>query len=221
MEFSQIIALLEKGLKESLGMLVSTTFLAYLFGLPLGVLLYNTSQHGLKPNKWVYKVISFIVNILRSVPFLILMVFLIPFTRFVAGTSIGSKAAVVPLFIASAPFVARLVEASLREIPLGIIDAARSMGASNFNILFHVLLSEARISILSGSVIASVTILSYSALAGFVGGGGLGALAINYGYNRYDDQVMFWTVLVIVLLVQIIEAIGRFVIRKLEARKGA
>lgn len=214
MPASQLIALIASGLKESLYMVVATSFFSYLIGLPLGAILFTSSDQGLRPNKLVYGILNFVVNVLRSVPFLILMVYVIPLTRFVAGTSIGSGAAVVPLTLSAAPFVGRLVESSLREVPQGVIDAARAMGAHDLHILFRVLLPEAKPSILSGSVIACVNILSYSAMAGFVGGGGLGAIAINYGYNRYDTNVMTWTVIVIVILVQAIELLGKKVIQR-------
>lgn len=209
MSSSQLLSLIGIGFKETLYMVLATSFFSYLLGLPLGVLLFATSPQGLRPQKFIYSSFSLLVNILRSVPFLILMVYVIPLTRFLAGTSIGAGAAVVPLTLSAAPFIARLVESSLRELPQGVTDAARSMGAPTLNILFKVLLPEAKLSILSGSVIAVVNILSYSAMAGFVGGGGLGALAINYGYNRYDSRVMSWTVIVIVVLVQVIEWAGK------------
>lgn len=200
-------------------MLLSTFVFAYLLGLPYGILLFNKSEQGLAPEPSLYKVLSFLTNTLRSIPFLILMVLLIPVTRAISGTSIGPLAAVVPLTIATAPFIARMVESALREVPLGIVEAAKSMGADDHNILFKVLISEARPALISGSILAAVNILTYSALAGFIGSGGLGAIAINYGYNRYNFEVMAWTVLVIVLLVQIIEAIGKLALSKFDHSK--
>lgn len=220
METSQLLALLWQGLKESLWMVSWSWLFAHLLGFPLGILLYNCSPAGLSPKPFLYKLISAVVNILRSVPFLILMVFVIPLTRTLVGTSLGSNAAIVPLVISSAPFVARLVESSLREVPSGISEAAISMGAGKGNILFTVLPSEARTSLASGSIITAVNILSYSSMAGFVGGGGLGAIAINYGYNRYNQEVMFWTVVVIVALVHVVEGLGHHYLKKLDARTG-
>lgn len=215
MSFSQIQQLLTQGLVESLYMLIATTVLSYALGLPLGILLFHSSPDGLKPQSFLYKVLSLVVNILRSVPFLILMVYVIPLTRAIAGTSIGPTAAVIPLTLSAFPFVGRLVESSLREVPRGIIDAARSMGASDKQILWDVLLSEAKPSIMSGGIIAAVNIISYSAMAGFIGGGGLGSIAINYGYNRYNTQVMTWTVILIVILVQLIEGLGHRLLKKI------
>ena len=215
MPFSQIQQLLSQGLLESLYMLAATLVLAYALGLPLGIILYDCSEHGLSPQPLAYKFLSLLVNVLRSVPFLILMVYLIPLTRAITGTSIGPTAAIIPLTFSTAPFVGRLVESSLREVPAGIVDAARSMGASKRQILWEVLLSEARPSILSGSIITAVNVVSYSAMAGFIGGGGLGAIAINYGYNRYNTEVMTWTVILIVVLVQLIEGLGHFLLKKI------
>lgn len=213
MPFAQIQQLLAQGLLESLYMLLATAFFACALGLPLGIILYNRSAHGLAPQPLVYKFLSLVVNILRSVPFLILMVYLIPLTRAIVGTSIGPTAAIIPLTFSTAPFVGRLVESSLREVPTGVIDAARSMGASRQQILWGVLLSEAKPSILSGSIITAVNIISYSAMAGFIGGGGLGAIAINYGYNRYNTEVMTWTVILIVTLVQLVEGLGNLLLK--------
>lgn len=219
MEISQIIYLLGTGLKESIFMLICTFVFAYLLGLPYGILLFNKSARGLSAKPIIYNVLSTITNTLRSIPFLILMVLLIPLTRAISGTSIGPLAAVVPLTIGTAPFIARMVESALAEVPVGIVEAAKSMGADDFNILFNVLLSEARPSLISGSILVAVNILTYSALAGFIGSGGLGAVAINYGYNRYNFKVMAWTVLVIILLVQVIEALGKLALNKFDHNK--
>lgn len=219
MAVEQIFKLIIFGLQESLYMLILTSFFSFLLGLALGLILFTSSAQGLKPNKVVYSSLSLLINILRSVPFLILMVYLIPLTRLVAGTSIGSRAAVVPLTISATAFVARLVENALREIPQGTILAAQSMGASSFHIL-KLLISEAKPALLSAGVLAAINILSYSAMAGFVGGGGLGALAINYGYNRYQTDVMTWTVIVIVVLVQLLEFLGKRLVKKVDQRNN-
>ena len=219
MAVEQIFKLIIFGLQESLYMLILTSFFSFLLGLALGLILFTSSAQGLKPNKVVYSSLSLLINILRSVPFLILMVYLIPLTRLVAGTSIGSRAAVVPLTISATAFVARLVENALREIPQGTILAAQSMGASSFQTL-KLLISEAKPALLSAGVLAAINILSYSAMAGFVGGGGLGALAINYGYNRYQTDVMTWTVIVIVVLVQLLEFLGKRLVKKVDQRNN-
>ena len=197
-----------QGIVETLYMTLASTALSYVFGLPLGILLVVTDKDGIFPMRIVNGVLGVIVNILRSVPFLILLVAVIPLTRAIVGTSIGSTATIVPLVIAAAPFIARLVESSIKEVDKGVIEAAQSMGASTFQIIWKVLLPEARPSLIVGSAIAITTILSYSAMAGFVGGGGLGDLAIKYGYYRYQNDVMLITVLVLVVLVQIFQEVG-------------
>ncbi|MDR1271410.1 MAG: ABC transporter permease [Clostridiales Family XIII bacterium] len=185
-----------------------SSLLAYVAGLPLGVLLVVTSKVGVHPIVWLNKLLGFIVNILRSVPFLILLIAVLPLTRAIIGTTIGTKATVVPLFIASFPFVARLVEASLIEVNEGVIEAAWSMGSTPFQIIYKVLIPEALPSLINGAAIAVTTILSYSAMSGIVGGGGLGDIAIRYGYHRYETDIMFLTVIELVVIVQIIQAIG-------------
>jgi D-methionine transport system permease protein len=189
-------------------MTVLSTTAAYVIGLPVGVILVVTEKGGLLACAPVNKILGFIVNILRSVPFLILLIAVIPFTRFVVGTSIGASATVVPLVIAAAPFIARMVESSLKEVDKGSVDAAIAMGASPFQIIVKVLLPEARPSLLLGAAISATTILSYSAMAGIVGGGGLGDIAIRYGYYRYRTNIMLITVAVLVVLVQIIQEFG-------------
>ena len=179
-----------------------------MLGLPLGILLVVTDKDGIFPMRIVNGILGVIINILRSVPFLILLVAVIPFTRAVVGTSIGSTATIVPLVIAAAPFIARLVESSIKEVDKGVIEAAQSMGASTVQIIWKVMLPEARPSLIVGSAIAVTTILSYSAMSGFVGGGGLGDIAIKYGYYRYQNDVMLINVLVFVVLVQIFQEVG-------------
>lgn len=213
-----MLELLGKGILETLYMTVVSTALAYVFGLPLGVLLYVTDKNGIFPIPAVNKVLGFIINFLRSVPFLILLVFILPFTRAIVGTTIGSTATIVPLVVAASPFVARMVESSLKEVDYGVIEAAQSMGSSTFQIIYKVLIPEAKPSLLVGGAIAITTILGYSAMAGFVGGGGLGAIAVNYGYYRYKRDVMAITVLLLVIVVQIFQEIGMRIARLSDKR---
>ena len=189
-------------------MTIVSTALSYVFGLPLGVLLCVTDKNGVFRMPVFNKALGFIINFLRSVPFLILLVAILPFTRAVVGTTIGSTATIVPLVVAASPFIARMVESSLKEVDGGVIEAAQSMGSSPFQIIYKVLIPEAKPSLLMGAAIAITTILGYSAMAGFVGGGGLGAIAINYGYYRYQDDVMLMTVLLLVIIVQVFQEAG-------------
>ncbi len=204
----QIRQLLLTGVWETLKMTVISTLLAYIFGLPIGILLNLTDKNGIKPCLVVNKILGFIVNLLRSVPFLILLVTILPFTRAIVGTTIGSTATIVPLVVAAAPFVGRMVESSLQEVDSGVIEAAQSMGTPVFKIIYKVLLPEAKPSLLVGSAITITTILGYSAMAGFVGGGGLGAIAINYGYYRYQTDIMLVTVILLVIIVQVFQETG-------------
>lgn len=207
--FSSVVTkMIGFGLLETLYMTLVSTTLAYVIGLPLGVALVvsDGSQNSLV--RGINTVLGIVVNLLRSVPFLILLVAVIPVTRFIVGTSIGSTATIVPLVIASAPFVARLVESSLKEVDKGVIEAAQCMGASMTQIIYKVMLPEAKPSLIVGSAIAVTTILSYSALAGFVGGGGLGDIAVRYGYYRYQEDIMLITVALLVIIVQILQEIG-------------
>jgi D-methionine transport system permease protein len=203
-----MLELLGMGILETLYMTVGSTALAYAFGLPLGVLLYVTDKDGIYPIPAVNKILGFIINFLRSVPFLILLVFLIPLTRAIVGTTIGSTATIVPLVIAASPFVARMVESSLKEVDGGVIEAAQSMGSTTFQIIYKVLLPEAKPSLIIGAAITITTILGYSAMAGFVGGGGLGTISVNYGYYRYQRDVMAVTVVLLVIIVQIFQEVG-------------
>ena len=186
---------------------VSTAF-AYLLGLPLGILLVITERDSLVPAPMFNRVLGFIINLLRSVPFLILMVMTIPFTRFILGRATGNNGTIVSLIIASFPYIARIVEGSLREVDKGVIEAAQSMGASSFQIVWKVILREAFPSLINGAAICTTTILSYGAMAGAVGGNGLGAIAITYGYHRAMYDVMLWAVAILILLVQIIQLAG-------------
>ena len=190
----EVIEMIKQGIYETLYMTLVSTFFGYLIGLPMGVLLCVTGKDGLKPNAVIYKVLDIIANIVRSIPFLILLILLIPFTRLLLGQSYGSTATIVPLVAAAIPFIARMVESSLKEVDAGVIEAARSMGASTFRIIVNVLLVEARTSIITGATIAIGTILGYSAMAGTVGGGGLGDIAVRYGYYRYQTDIMIVTV---------------------------
>ena len=214
-----VIDMIIAGIGETLYMTLVSTFFGYVFGLPLGVALRVTDKDGIRPNAVIYKILDFIANIVRSVPFLILLIVLIPFTRLIVGKSYGSTATIVPLVVAATPFIGRMVESSLREVDGGVIEAAQSMGAGNFTIIFRVLLVEARTSILVGATIAIGTILGYSAMAGTVGGGGLGDIAIRYGYHRYQADIMIVTVILLIVLVQIFQTIGMFISNKLDRRK--
>ena len=214
----ELLNLLLEGTLQTLYMTLVSTAAAYLIGLPLGVLLNISDKDGIRPMPVLNKILGFIVNFLRSVPFLILLVFLIPFTRMIVGTTIGSTATIVPLIVAAAPFVARMVESSLKEVDPGVIEAAQSMGAKPVQIITKVLLPEAKPSLLVGAAIAVTTILGYSAMAGFVGGGGLGTIAINYGYYRYQNNMMIVTVLLLVIIVQVFQEIGMLISKKSDKR---
>ena len=207
------------GVGETLYMTLVSTLLGYVFGLPMGVLLKVSDKEGLRPNAVLYKILDVIANIFRSIPFLVLLILLIPFTRFVVGKSYGTTATIVPLTIAAIPFIARMVESSLNEVDAGVIEAARSMGASDLRIVIKVMLVEARTSLISGATIATGTILGYSAMAGTVGGGGLGDIAIRYGYYRYESDIMIVTVILLVVLVQLFQSIGMFIANRLDKRK--
>lgn len=201
-------AMIGKGLGETLYMVIASSVAAYALGLPLGLLLVVTDKGGIRPAPMFNCVLGIIINIVRSVPFIILLVAVIPFTRLIVGTTIGSTATVVPLVLAAAPYVARMVESSIKEVDHGVIEAAQSMGASAPQIVFKVLLPEARPSLIVGGAIAIVTIIGYTAMAGFVAGGGLGDIAIRYGYYRYDYQIMLVTVALLVVVVQLFQVLG-------------
>jgi D-methionine transport system permease protein len=216
---SGFISLMLKGIAETIYMTIASTVAAYVLGLPMGVILNITAQNGIRPNRTVNAVLGTIVNIVRSIPFIILLVAIMPVTRFIVGTTIGSSATVVPLIVAAAPFVARLVETSLAEVDAGVIEAGRSMGASTWQIITKILLREAAPSLLSNATTAATTILGYSAMAGCVGGGGLGAIAINYGYYRYDTATMLVTVVLIVIIVQLIQTGGTTTVKRTDKRR--
>ena len=208
------------GILVTLYMTVVSTLFGYVFGLPMGVLLCISDKDGLKPHPVLYKILDFIANIVRSVPFLILLILLIPFTRFLLGKSYGSTATIVPLTVAAIPFIARMVESSLKEVDNGVVEAARAMGAGTMRIILRVLLVEARTSLITGATIAIGTILGYSAMAGAVGGGGLGDIAVRYGYYRYQTDIMIVTVILLIVIVQIFQSVGMLIANRLDRRKS-
>ena len=202
-----MVSMILTGLYETLLMTAASSFFSYVIGIPLGVILVVSDTNGIKPMPVLNGVLGSVINLIRSVPFMILLIMVIPLTRLMVGTSIGPVAVIPPLVIAAAPYIARMVESSLKEVDAGVIEAAKSMGASNMQIIFKVLLPVSRPSLLVGEAISVTTILGYSAMAGFTGGGGLGTIAINYGYYRYQTDIMFITVAILVILVQIIQEI--------------
>ena len=212
------IVMLWEGTWATLYMTLVSTLFGYLLGLPLGIVLAITDKEGIKPNTAVYKLLDFIVNLTRSIPFLILLILVMPLTKLLVGQSYGSTATIVPLTLAAAPFIGRMVESSLKEVDKGVIEAALSMGADTFTVIWKVLLAEARTSLLVGVTIAVGTILGYSAMAGVVGGGGLGDIAIRYGYYRYETGIMIVTIVILVALVQVLQGIGMLLSRKLDRR---
>lgn len=213
-----MLALVGTGFWESIYMTLISTFFAYVIGLPLGLLLVVTDKDGIKPVPWLNAILGTIINVVRSVPFLILFVTIMPFTKAVVGTTIGPKAAIIALLVAAAPFVARMVESSLKEVEKGVIEAAQSMGASPFQIMTRVLLPEAKPALLVGSAISITTILGYSAMAGFVGAGGLGAIATNYGYYRGQTDVMYIMVILMVIIVWVFQELGMRISKKTDRR---
>ena len=203
---------------ETLYMVAISTVVSYVIGLPLGLLLVVSDKNGIRPIPVLNTVLGVIVNILRSIPFLILGVMISPLTRAITGSSIGTAAMVVPLTVAAAPYVARMVESSIKEVPFGVIEAAQSMGASPWQIVWKVLVPEAKPSLMVGAAISVVTILGYSAMSGFIGGGGLGTVAVNYGYNRYNFQIMLIAVIIIVVVVQVFQEVGLWLAKRLDKR---
>ncbi|MEG0250349.1 MAG: methionine ABC transporter permease [Peptostreptococcus sp.] len=201
---------------QTMYMILVPTIIASLLGFIIAIILVTTKEDGLKPNKSVNRVLGLIVNVLRSFPFMILIVAMIPITRMIVGTSIGETAAIVPITVGSAPFIARLIESSLDEVDKGLIEAARSFGASNTQIIFKVMVKEATPSIITGITLSAITILGYTAMAGAVGAGGLGNVALMYGYQQFDKNVMIFTVISLVIIVQIIQGIGDFLYKKLK-----
>lgn len=215
----KVIEMILVGIKDTLYMTLVSTFFGYVLGLPMGIVLNVTRKDGLKPNRIIYGIGDFICNIVRSVPFLILLILLIPFTRLVVGKSYGSTATIVPLVICAAPYIARVVESSLNEVDAGVIEAAKAMGASNLQIIFKVLLVEARVSLLTGATITTGILLGYSAMSGTVGGGGLGDIAVRYGYYRWQTDIMIVTVVLLIVIFQLIQNIGTTLSRLIDHRK--
>ncbi|MBQ3106941.1 MAG: ABC transporter permease [Eggerthellaceae bacterium] len=217
--FDQYGALLAQGTWDTVVMTLAATLFAYVLGVPLGVLLTVTAPNGLKPNRAVNTVLGWIVNMGRSIPFIILLVAIIPFTRFVVGTALGVPGAIVPLVVAAAPFVGRMVEQSLAEVDGGLVEAAQSFGASVMQIVTKVFLKESLPSLIRGASITLITLFGYSAMAGTVGAGGLGDIAIRYGYQRYQDDVMIASIILCIVLVQVIQSVGDILARKIDKRK--
>ena len=216
--FEKFGNLLWKCTADTLFMTFLSTALAYVLGLPLGVLLKITNKNGIAQSRAFNSVGGAVINVFRSLPFMILMIFVIPLTRAIVGTSIGPLAAVVPLVIGASPFIARLVESSLEEVDPGVIEAARCMGATNFQIITRVLLVESVPSLLRGASIATITIMGYTAITGAIGAGGLGDLAYRYGYQRYQPSVMYATVIILILLVGIVQTVFNTIGKKLDKR---
>ena len=216
---NEMTMMMVDGVRETLFMTLLSTFFGYLLGLPMGVALAVTDKNGIRPNAVVYKILDVTANVVRSIPFLILLILIMPVTKLLVGRSYGTAATVVPLTVAAAPFIGRMIESSLNEVDRGVIEAAQSKGAGNMTIIMRVLLVEARTSILVGVTIALGTILGYSAMAGIVGGGGLGDIAMRYGYYRYEEEIMLVAVILLVVLVQIFQTLGMRMSVKLDRRQ--
>lgn len=214
LEFVENILL--EALGQTLYMTIIATVLATIIGFIIAIILVVTDEKGLRPNKQINTVLGAIINTVRSFPFIILIVAIIPFTRMIVGTSIGVDAALVPLTIGAAPFIARVIESALKEVDRGLIEAAKSFGASDFQIIFKVMIKEAMPSIVSGITLSTISILGYTAMAGAVGAGGLGAVALTYGYQKFDTSVMLYTVLILIVIVQLIQCIGNLAYKKLK-----
>ncbi len=212
----EIRKILIEALLDTLKMTSLSTLYAVIIGFVLAIILVLTDKKGLKPNKVIFSILDFIINILRSFPFLILIVAIVPFTRFVMGTAIGTDAVIVPLTIGAAPFAARVIESALKEVDYGIIEAAKSFGANTFQIIFKVMLREAFPSIVLGITLTVISVIGYSAMAGTVGGGGLGDVAIKYGYYRYKTDIMLYTVLILIIIVQSFQTLGNFLYKRLK-----
>lgn len=208
--------ILIEALGQTLYMVGISTILATVIGFILAIVLVITEKDGLKPNKVINSILGFIVNTLRSFPFIILVVAIIPLTRMIVGKSIGETAALVPLTIGSAPFIARVIEGALKEVDKGLIEAAKSFGASDFQIIFKVMIKEAMPSIISGITLSIISIIGYSAMAGAVGAGGVGAVALTYGYQRFDNAVMIYTVITLIIIVQLLQGAGNLAYKKLK-----
>lgn len=214
-----MVEMLLEGIRDTLYMTLLSTFFGYILGLPLGIVLTLTDKDGIAPNKMIYRILDIIINITRSIPFLILLILVIPLTKLIVGKSYGATATIVPLTLAAAPLIGRMVESSLKEVDHGVIEAAISMGAKKRIIIFKVLIGEARTSLLVGLTIVLGTVLGYSAMAGVIGGGGLGDIAIRYGYYRYNTKIMFITLIFIVVIVQLMQGLGMLAAKKLDHRR--
>lgn len=210
--------ILQLGIWETIYMTLISTFFAYLIGLPVGLILRMTDRDGIHPIGWLNRTLGIIVNALRSIPFIILMVAMLPVAKAIVGTSLGNRAVIVTLVIAAAPYVARMVESAAKEVDAGVIEAALSMGASTFRIIWKVIIPEAKPALITGAVISTVTILGYSAMAGTIGGGGLGQIAIIYGYQKYDDQIVWLCVALTIIIVQILQEFGMYIARRTDRR---
>ena len=206
------------GVWQTVYMTLVSTLFGYVLGLPWGIALTVTAKDGLHPNKVVYRILDIAANIMRSVPFLIMLILVMPLTMLIVGKTYGSTATIVPLVISAAPLIARMVESSLNEVDHGVIEAAQSAGATNFQIVTRVLIGEARVSLVSGATITIGTVLGYSAMAGTIGGGGLGVIAIRYGYYRYQADILWTTVILLGLLVQLFQAIGTLISVRMDKR---
>lgn len=215
---AQEIQMILEGIRDTLYMTIVSTLFGYVIGLPWGIALTVTGKDGLRPNNIIYRILDVITNIMRSIPFLILLILVLPLTMIIVGKTYGSTATIVPLVISASPLIARMVESSLNEVDKGVIEAAQSMGANNLQIVWKVLLGEARVSLISGATITIGTILGYSAMAGTVGGGGLGDIAIRYGYYRYQANILLVTVILLIALVQIFQFIGTVISVRLDKR---
>ena len=212
--------IIQLGIWETIYMTLLSSIIAYAIGLPIGLFLTATDEDGIFPIIWLNKIVGFVVNFLRSIPFIILMVAMLPVAKSIVGTSVGNKAMIVVLIIAAVPYIARIVESAAKEVDKGVLEAAKSMGANNLQIIIKIILPEAKPSLIVGAVISTVTILGYSAMAGTIGGTGLGQIAITYGYQRYQDQIIWICVLFMVIIVQVIQEFGMWLSRTLDKRKN-
>ena len=213
--------ILQLGIWETVYMTLISTFFAYLIGLPVGLILRMTDRDGIHPIGWLNRTLGIIVNALRSIPFIILMVAMLPVAKFIVGTSLGNKAVIVTLVIAAAPYVARMVESSIKEVDKGVIEAAEAMGTPRFQIITKVLVPEAKPSLITGAVISMVTVLGYSAMAATIGGTGLGQIAIVYGHQRFNQDIIWFAALLCIIIVQVIQEVGMYIVRKTDKRTSA
>lgn len=209
------IEILLPGLWDTLYMVLLSTLFAVIIGFIPAIVLVMTDEKGLKPNKAVNRILDFIINLLRSFPFIILMIAIFPFTKLIVGTTIGKEAAIVPLTIGAAPFAARVIESALKEVDPGIIEAAKSFGASTWQIIFKVMIKEALPSIVLGITLTVISVIGYSAMAGTIGAGGLGDIAVRYGYQRFKTDIMIYTVIILILVVQLMQNLGNLAYKKL------